>query len=145
MANQILVDATYLQQELRVAVLTDGVVEHLDVESVSKQQTKAYIYKGRITRIEPSLEACFVDYGAERHGFLPLKDIAPEYFSRAITQDEKPSIRELLQEGQELIVQVEKIERGKKGAALTTFITLAGSFLVLMPNTPKAGGSLTTH
>jgi len=140
MTNQILVDATYLQQELRVAVLTDGLVEHLDVESVSKQQTKAYIYKGRITRIEPSLEACFVDYGAERHGFLPLKDISPEYFSRAVTQDEKLSIRELLQEGQELIVQVEKIERGKKGAALTTFVTLAGSFLVLMPNTPKAGG-----
>ncbi len=140
MANQILVDATYLQQELRVAVVNNGVVEHLDVEAVSKQQTKAYIYKGKITRIEPSLEACFVDYGSERHGFLPLKDISPEYFSRPVGPDERPSIRELLQEGQELIVQVEKIERGKKGAALTTFITLAGSFLVLMPNTPKAGG-----
>lgn len=140
MTNQILVDATYLQQELRVVVTVNGVVEHLDVEAVSKQQTKAYIYKGKITRIEPSLEACFVDYGAERHGFLPLKDISPEYFSRPVAEDERPSIRDLLQEGQEIIVQVEKIERGKKGAALTTFITLAGSFLVLMPNTPKAGG-----
>lgn len=140
MANQILVDATYSQQELRVAVVENGVVGHLDVEAISRQQTKAYIYKGKITRIEPSLEACFVDYGAERHGFLPLKDISPEYFSRAVGTDEKASIRDLLQEGQELIVQVEKIERGKKGAALTTFITLAGSFLVLMPNTPRAGG-----
>ena len=140
MANQILVDATYLQQELRVVVAVNGIVEHLDVEAVSKQQTKAYIYKGKITRIEPSLEACFVDYGAERHGFLPLKDISPEYFSRVVGEDERPSIRDLLQEGQELVVQVEKIERGKKGAALTTYITLAGSFLVLMPNTPKAGG-----
>lgn len=140
MANQILVDATYLQQELRVVVAVNGKVEHLDVEAVSKQQTKAYIYKGKITRIEPSLEACFVDYGAERHGFLPLKDISPEYFSRVVAEDERPSIRDLLKEGQEIVVQVEKIERGKKGAALTTYITLAGSFLVLMPNTPKAGG-----
>ncbi|MCV5960013.1 S1 RNA-binding domain-containing protein, partial [Escherichia coli] len=90
-------------------------------------------YKGRITRIEPSLEAAFVDYGAERHGFLPLKEIAREYFPEGYTYQGRPSIKEVLTEGQEVIVQVEKEERGSKGAALTTFISLAGSYLVLMP------------
>lgn len=163
MSNRILIDATYMQQELRVAVVNNGVVNHLDIESIAKQQTKAYIYKGKVTRVEPSLEACFVDYGVERHGFLPLKDIAPQYynhhsqsFSHAKSEAEadanqesneqqdhqhkKISIKDVIKEGQELIVQVEKIERGNKGAALTTYITLAGSYLVLMPNSPKAGG-----
>ena len=147
MSNRILIDATYMQQELRVAVVNNGAVNHLDIESISKQQTKAYIYKGKVTRVEPSLEACFVDYGAERHGFLPLKDIAPEYYQRPTNtetkegeQSKKISIKDVIKEGQEIIVQVEKIERGNKGAALTTYITLAGSYLVLMPNNPKAGG-----
>lgn len=123
-----------------MAVVHNGLVTHLDIEAMARQQTKAYIYKGKITRIEPSLEACFVDYGAERHGFLPLKEIAPQYFSKVTNEQEKPSIRDLVREGQELIVQVEKIERGNKGAALTTYITLAGSYLVLMPTDGSAGG-----
>src|SRR5207245_9724319 len=102
-------------------------------------QKKGNVYKGRISRIEPSLEACFVDYGAQRHGFLPLKEVSKEYF-RQQSQGGRMNIRELLSEGQDLIVQVEKEERGNKGAALTTFISLAGRFLVLMPNNPRAGG-----
>src|SRR3974390_2556363 len=105
----------------------------------AQEQKKSNIYKGRITRIEPSLEAAFVDYGAQRHGFLPLKEVTKEYF-RAPLQSGRTNIRELLSEGQELLVQVEKEERGNKGAALTTFISLAGRFLVLMPNNPRAGG-----
>lgn len=140
MSNKILIDAAYLSQELRVAATNNGVVTHLDIEAINKQQTKAFIYKGKVTRVEPSLEACFVDYGQERHGFLPLKDISPEYFSKEVGENERPSIKDVIKEGQELIIQVEKIERGNKGAALTTYITLAGSYLVLMPNSPKAGG-----
>ena len=107
--------------------------------SPRKEQKKANIYKGRITRVEPSLEACFVEYGAERHGFLPLKEISRDYFTPGVDHD-KASIRELLKEGQEIVVQVEKEERGNKGAALTTFISLAGRYMVLMPNNPPAGG-----
>lgn len=101
---------------------------------------KANIYKGTITRVEPSLEAAFVDYGAERHGFLPLKEIAREYFPDDYVFQGRPNIRDILTEGQEVIVQVNKEERGNKGAALTTFVSLAGSYLVLMPNNPRAGG-----
>ncbi len=101
---------------------------------------KANIYKGRITRIEPSLEAAFVDYGADRHGFLPLKEIAREYFPSGYSYQGRPNIKDVVKEGQEVIVQVDKEERGNKGAALTTFVSLAGSYLVLMPNNPRAGG-----
>lgn len=101
---------------------------------------KANIYKGKITRIEPSLEAAFVDYGAERHGFLPLKEIAREYFPANYNAHGRPNIKDVLREGQEVIVQIDKEERGNKGAALTTFISLAGSYLVLMLNNPRAGG-----
>ncbi len=113
----------------------------LDIETVAREQKKANIYKGRITRIEPSLEAAFVDYGAERHGFLPLKEVARSYFKpEALEGQGRPGIKDALKEGQELIVQVEKEERGNKGAALTTFVSLAGRYLVLMPNNPRAGG-----
>src|SRR6202023_2640697 len=98
------------------------------------------IYKGRITRVEPSLEAAFVEYGAQRHGFLPLKEVSKEYFRSQPAAGGRLNIKDLLQEGQELIVQVEKEERGNKGAALTTFISLAGRYLVLMPNNPRGGG-----
>jgi ribonuclease E len=112
----------------------------LDIEVPSKEQRKANIYKGRITRIEPSLEAAFIDYGAQRHGFLPLKEISSEYFVREPAPGERVQIKEVLKEGQEIVVQVEKEERGTKGAALTTFVSLAGRFIVLMPNNPGAGG-----
>src|SRR5208282_4931302 len=110
------------------------------IEIPSREQKKSNIYKGRITRVEPSLEAAFVDYGAQRHGFLPLKEVSKEYFRSQPSNQGRLNIKDLLQEGQELIVQVEKEERGNKGAALTTFISLAGRFLVLMPNNPRAGG-----
>ncbi|HEU4619143.1 MAG TPA: Rne/Rng family ribonuclease [Gammaproteobacteria bacterium] len=111
----------------------------LDVETPSREQRKANIYKGRITRIEPSLEAAFIDYGAQRHGFLPLKEISPEYFIRE-PEGDRIQIKEVLRENQEIVVQVDKEERGTKGAALTTYVSLAGRFLVLMPNNPRAGG-----
>src|SRR6201747_593158 len=135
--KRMLVNATQ-QEELRVALVDGQKLFDLSIELTSREQKKANIYKGRITRVEPSLEACFVDYGAERHGFLPLKEVAREYFNP--NAEGKSNIRELLKEGQEIIVQVEKEERGNKGAALTTFISLAGRFLVLMPNNPRAGG-----
>jgi ribonuclease E len=112
----------------------------LDIEVPSREQRKSNIYKGRITRVEPSLEACFIDYGVQRHGFLPLKEISSEYFVRQPEPGERPQIREVLREGQEIVVQVDKEERGTKGAALTTYISLAGRFIVLMPNNPGAGG-----
>ena len=112
----------------------------LDIELASRAQKKANIYKGQITRVEPSLDAAFVNYGAERHGFLPLKEISREYFLKQPASDSRINIREVLKEGQEIVVQVEKEERGNKGAALTTFISLAGRFIVLMPNNPRAGG-----
>lgn len=110
------------------------------ISKVQARAEKANIYKGKITRIEPSLEAAFVDYGAERHGFLPLKEIAREYFPANYSAHGRPNIKDVLREGQEVIVQIDKEERGNKGAALTTFISLAGSYLVLMPNNPRAGG-----
>ena len=137
--KRMLINATQ-KEEMRVALVDGQRLFDLDIESPGHESKKANIYKGRITRIEPSLEAAFVDYGAERHGFLPLKEIAREYFPDGYTYQGRPSIKEVLAEGQEVIVQVEKEERGSKGAALTTFISLAGSYLVLMPNNPRAGG-----
>jgi ribonuclease E len=136
--KRMLVNATQ-QEELRVALVDGQKLYDLSIELQSKEQKKANIYKGRISRVEPSLEACFVDYGAQRHGFLPLKEVSRDYF-RGNPQGGRMNIRELLTEGQEVMVQVEKEERGTKGAALTTFISLAGRFLVLMPNNPRAGG-----
>jgi len=135
----MLVNATQ-EEELRVALVDGQRIYDLDVELPSREQKKANVYKGRITRVEPSLEACFVDYGADRHGFLPLKEVSKEYFKTQAAASGKLNIRELLSEGQDIIVQVEKEERGTKGAALTTFVSLAGRFLVLMPNNPRAGG-----
>jgi ribonuclease E len=135
----MLINATQ-KEELRVALVDGQRLFDLDIESPGYESKKANIYKGRITRVEPSLEAAFVDYGAERHGFLPLKEVSKEYFPAGYTYQGRPSIKEVLKEGQEVIIQIEKEERGSKGAALTTFISLAGSYLVLMPNNPRAGG-----
>lgn len=135
--KRMLINATQ-PEELRVALVDDQRLFDLDIESGAREQKKANIYKGRITRVEPSLEAAFVDFGAERHGFLPLKEISREYFKKS--PEGRINIKEVLSEGQEVIVQVEKEERGNKGAALTTFISLAGRYLVLMPNNPRAGG-----
>ena len=137
--KRMLINATQ-QEELRVALVDGQRLYDLDIESPGHEQKKANIYKGKITRIEPSLEAAFVDYGAERHGFLPLKEIAREYFPANYNSHGRPNIKDVLREGQEVIVQIDKEERGNKGAALTTFISLAGSYLVLMPNNPRAGG-----
>lgn len=138
--KKMLINATQAE-ELRVAIVDGQYLQDLDIEIPSREQKKSNIYKGRITRIEPGLEAAFVEYGAERHGFLPLKEISRTYFN---TPDDIPisrvNIAEAIREGQELLVQVEKEERGNKGAALTTFISLAGRYLVLMPNNPRAGG-----
>jgi len=128
------------EEELRVALVDGQKLYDLSIEIPSREQKKSNIYKGRITRVEPSLEAAFVEYGAQRHGFLPLKEVSKEYFRQQPGNGGRLNIKDLLQEGQELIVQVEKEERGNKGAALTTFISLAGRFLVLMPNNPRAGG-----
>ena len=136
--KRMLINATQAE-ELRVALVDGQKLYDLSIEIPSKEQKKANIYKARISRVEQSLEACFVDYGAARHGFLPLKEISKEYF-KGSQQGGRTNIRELVTEGQELLVQVEKEERGTKGAALTTFISLAGRFLVLMPNSPRAGG-----
>ena len=127
-------------EETRVALVDGQRLYDLDIENATNIQKKANIYKGIITRIEPSLEACFVDYGAERHGFLSFKEVSKEYYSDAAKSMQKPSIKDALTEGMEVIIQVEKEERGNKGAALTTMITLAGRYLVLMPNNPKSGG-----
>ncbi|MCB1923101.1 MAG: ribonuclease E [Gammaproteobacteria bacterium] len=137
--KRMLINATQ-PEELRVAIVDGQKLYNLDIESPGREMKKANIYKGRITRVEPSLEAAFVDYGAERHGFLPMKEIARAYFRSEAFDAGKRAINELLKEGQEVIVQVEKEERGNKGAALTTFLSLAGRYLVLMPNNPRAGG-----
>ncbi|REL27195.1 ribonuclease E [Thalassotalea euphylliae] len=137
--KRMLINATQ-SEELRVALVDGQRLYDLDIESPGHEQKKANIYKAKITRIEPSLEAAFVDYGAERHGFLPMKEIAREYFPEGYKFQGRPNIKDVLTEGQEVIVQVDKEERGQKGAALTTFISLAGSYLVLMPNNPRAGG-----
>ena len=136
--KRMLFNATQAE-ELRVAIVDGQKLIDLDIESASKEQRKSNIYKGVITRIEPSLEACFVDYGAERHGFLPFKEISRAYFQPGV-EVSRAKINEALKEGQELIVQVDKDERGNKGAALTTYVSLAGRYLVLMPNNPRGGG-----
>jgi len=137
--KRMLINATQ-SEELRVALVDGQKLYDLDIESPGHEQKKSNIYKAKITRIEPSLEAAFVDYGADRHGFLPMKEIAREYFPSGYSFKGRPNIKEVLREGQEVIVQIDKEERGQKGAALTTFISLAGSYLVLMPNNPRAGG-----
>ncbi|MES3008073.1 MAG: ribonuclease E [Pseudomonadota bacterium] len=138
--KRMLINATQ-EEELRVALVDGQRLYDLDIENRSRIQKKASIYKGRITRVEPSLEAAFVDFGAERHGFLPLKEISPQYFTkRGGGEGGRVNIKESVAEGTEVIVQVEKEERGNKGAALTTFVSLAGRYLVLMPNNPRAGG-----
>jgi ribonuclease E len=139
--KRILINAANEMDEIRVAITSDRQLVDLDIERIDSQQTKANIYKAKISRIEPSLDAVFVDYGAERHGFLPFKEISPEYFlKKPSAKDESPKLTDSLKVGQDLVIQVEKEERGSKGAALTTFISLAGSYLVLMPNNPSAGG-----
>src|SRR5574338_1670227 len=137
--KRMLVNAPH-REELRVAMVDGEKLYDLDIESPSREQRKANIYKGRITRIEPSLDAAIVDYGADRHGFLPMKKISREYFVAEPEAGGRINIKELLREGQEIVVQVDKEERGNKGAALTTFISLAGRFIVLMPNNPRGGG-----
>src|SRR5258708_205151 len=137
--KRMLVNAVQ-EEELRVALVDGQKLYDLSIEIPSREQKKSNIYKGRVTCVEPSLEAAFVEYGAQRHGFLPLKEVSREYFSTQAASQGRTNIKDVLKEGQELIVQVEKEERGNKGAALTTFISLAGSYLVLMPNNPRAGG-----
>ncbi len=137
--KRMLINATQ-KEELRVALVDGQRLYDLDIETPGREQKKSNIYKGKITRIEPSLEAAFVDYGAERHGFLPLKEIARSCFANPPSGEGRINIKEVVKEGQELLVQVDKEERGNKGAALTTFISLAGRYLVLMPNNPRAGG-----
>lgn len=140
--KRMLINATQAE-ELRVALVDGQKLYDFDIEVPSKEQKKSNIYKGIITRVEPSLEAAFVNYGAEKHGFLPFKEISPVYRQNqddTETEGRRPAIKDFLKEGQEIVVQIEKEERGNKGAALTTYISLAGTYLVLMPNNPKAGG-----
>ncbi len=138
--KRMLINATQ-EEEIRVALVDGQYLYNLDIQSTTRVETKANIYKGKVARLEPSLEAAFIHYGAEqRHGFLPLKEIAPQYFTTPSEPGTRVNLRDVLHEGQEIIVQVEKEERGNKGAALTTYISLAGCYLVLMPNNPKAGG-----
>ena len=136
--KRMLFNATQ-QEELRVAIVDGQKLIDIDIETTGREQRKSNIYKGIITRIEPSLEACFVNYGEERHGFLPFKEVARSYFREGVDV-RNASIRDALREGQEIMVQVEKEERGNKGAALTSFVSLAGRYLVLMPNNPRGGG-----
>ena len=138
--KRMLINATQ-QEELRVALVDGQKLYDLNIETPAREQKKSNIYKGRVTRIEPGLEAAFVDYGADRHGFLPFKEINRSYFDPHAAEGGRPSIREAIREGQEIMVQVEKEERGNKGAALTTFISLAGRYLVLMPTTRALAAS----
>gem|GEM_PF-156385 len=138
--RRMLINATQ-PEELRVALVDGQKLYDFDIEIPSREQKKANVYKGIITRVEPSLEAAFVNYGAERHGFLPFKEITPNYLGHHQEEDySRREVKDLLKEGREILVQVEKEERGNKGAALTTYVSLAGSYLVLMPNNPRAGG-----
>ena len=138
--KRILINATQVE-ELRVAMVNGQRLYDLDIEVPSREQKKSNIYKAKITRIEPSLEAAFVNYGAERHGFLPFKEISKEYYKSGAKNDSgKISIKDAIKVDQEIIVQIEKEERGNKGAALTSFVSLAGRFLVAMPQNPRAGG-----
>ncbi len=137
--KRMLINATQ-QEELRMAMVDGQRIYDLNIEAPASERKKANIYKGKITRVEPSLEAAFVDYGADRHGFLPLKEISSEYFVKENKSGGKPNIRDVLKEGQDIVVQVDKEERGNKGAALTTFVSLAGRFIVLKPNKDRSGG-----
>ncbi|MDH5660422.1 MAG: Rne/Rng family ribonuclease, partial [Gammaproteobacteria bacterium] len=137
--KRMLFNATQ-SEELRVALVDGQRLYDLDIETAIRETKKSNIYKGKITRVEPSLEAAFVDYGSERHGFLPLKEISRNYFKEGVDVSGRVNIKEVLREGQEIVIQVAKEERGNKGAALTTFISLAGRYSVLMPNNPRAGG-----
>jgi len=139
--KRMLINATQ-SEEVRIALVDGQKLYDLDIENSAREQKKASIYKAKITRVEPSLEAAFVDFGSERHGFLPLKEISRNYFKKGASQ--RAPIQELVREGQEILVQVEKEERGNKGAALTTFLSLAGRYMVLMPNNPRAG-NLASH
>jgi ribonuclease E len=135
----MLINATQ-EEELRMAMVDGQRLFDLNIEGPASERKKANIYKGKITRIEPSLEAAFVDYGADRHGFLPLKEISSEYFVKEVASGSKPNIKEVLKEGQDIVVQIDKEERGNKGAALTTYVSLAGRFIVLKPNKDHSGG-----
>lgn len=137
--EKMLINATE-SEEIRVALIKDDLLYDLDIECPSEIKKKGNIYKGVVTRREPSLDAVFVEYGAKKQGFLPLKEIASEYFSQPFDEANPQPVNVLIREGQELLIQIDKEERGTKGAALTTFITLAGCYLVLMPNSPHAGG-----
>ena len=144
--KRMLINASQVE-ELRVALVDGNKLYDFDIEIPSKEQKKSNIYKGIITHVEASLEAAFVNYGAEKHGFLPFKEIAPHYRRPVQTvasedgvKPRRPAVKDLIRIGQEVIVQIEKEERGNKGAALTTYVSLAGTYLVLMPNNPKAGG-----
>jgi ribonuclease E len=137
--KRMLINATQ-EEELRMAMVDGQRLYDLNIEGPASERKKANIYKGKITRIEPSLEAAFVDYGAERHGFLPLKEISSEYFVKGVESGAKPNIRDVLKEGQDIVVQIDKEERGNKGAALTTYVSLAGRFIVLKPNKARSGG-----
>ena len=137
--KRMLINATQ-KEELRMAMVDGQNLYDLNIELPSNERKKSNIYKGKITRVEPSLEAAFVDYGAERHGFLPLKEISSEYFIKNINPEDRPNIRDVIKEGQEIVIQIDKEERGKKGAALTTFVSLAGRFIVLKPNKSNSGG-----
>ena len=137
--KRILINATQ-QEELRVAMVDGQKLYNLDIEYASGSQNKNNIYKGKITRIEPSLDSVFVDFGSEKNGFLPFREMSREYYLPEPIPGEKHNIKNLFEEGQEIVVQVVKEERGTKGAALTTFISLPGHYLVLMPNNPEAGG-----
>ena len=136
--KRMLFNATQAE-ELRVAIVDGQKLLDIDIEQVGREQRKGNIYRATVTRVEPSLEACFVDYGEERHGFLPFKEISRRYFREGVPASQA-RIQDVIREGQEMLVQVEKEERGNKGAALTTFISLAGRYLVLMPNNPRGGG-----
>jgi ribonuclease E len=141
--KRMLINATQ-PEEVRVAIAEGQTLLDLDIEVPAQEQKKSNIYKARITRVEPSLDACFVEFGSERHGFLSMKEISSEYFNdeaqKQFAAGQRVDIKDAVKAGQEIIVQVEKEERGTKGAALTTFISLAGRYLVLMPNNPRAGG-----
>ena len=141
--KRMLINATQAE-ELRVAIVDGQNLYDIDIEQPSKEQKKSNIYKGRIVRLEPSLEAAFVEYGGDRHGFLPLKEISRDYFVPGVDPN-KAGMKEFLREGQEIVVQVDKEERGNKGAALTTFISLAGRYMVLMPNSPDCRRCLAPH
>ncbi|MDH3747171.1 MAG: Rne/Rng family ribonuclease [Gammaproteobacteria bacterium] len=137
--KRMLINATQ-EEELRMAMVDGQRLFDLNIEGPASERKKANIYKGKITRVEPSLEAAFVDYGAARHGFLPLKEVSSEYFLTNVDAGKKPNIREVLKEGQDIVVQIDKEERGNKGAALTTYVSLAGRFIVLKPNKDRSGG-----